>query len=125
MRTKKDLPHGKQCRDLFEVSIPERKFVRNERTLNLFLCDAQVEGVYESQVPLSLRGNNDVVLMYSKCLLMLHFLSSSFIITISINIIIIVIIITTLLSGILTMGCVASVNKNSSYNKYVIKYDRL
>ncbi len=67
MRTKKDLPHGKQCRDLFEVSIPERKFVRNERNLNLFLCDAQVEGVYESQVPLSLRGNNDVVFIFSKC----------------------------------------------------------
>lgn len=67
VRTKKDLPHGKQCRDLFEVSIPERKFVRNERNLNLFLCDAQVEGVYESQVPLSLRGNNDVVFIFSKC----------------------------------------------------------
>jgi hypothetical protein len=56
VRVKKDLPHGKLCRELFEVSIPERKFLRNERALNLFLCDAQVEGVYESQVPLWLRG---------------------------------------------------------------------
>lgn len=42
IRIRKDLPHGKQCRELFEVSIPERKFQRNERALNLFLCDAQV-----------------------------------------------------------------------------------
>lgn len=42
VRIRKDLPHGKQCRELFEVSIPERKFQRNERALNLFLCDAQV-----------------------------------------------------------------------------------
>lgn len=56
VRVNKDLPHGKQCRELFEVHIPERKFLRNERALNLFLCDAQVEGVYESQVPLWLRG---------------------------------------------------------------------
>ena len=56
VRVKRDLPHGKQCRELFEVSIPEKKYQRNERALNLFLCNSQVEGVYESQVPLWLRA---------------------------------------------------------------------
>lgn len=76
---RKDLPHGKYCRALYEINIPERKYVRNERALNTFLCDTQVEGVYESQVPLWLRG-------------------------------------------VLTMGCVATVNSqrynNSNNNSY-------
>ena len=52
----RDLPHGKRCRELFELEMAERKFQRNERQVHLFLCDAHVEGVYESQVPLWLRG---------------------------------------------------------------------
>eukprot|EP01038_Epipyxis_sp_PR26KG_P011543 gene11543-15462_t len=52
----RDLPHGFSSKSLFEVSISERKYKRNEKALNLFLCNPQISGVYESQTPLWLRG---------------------------------------------------------------------
>lgn len=56
IRSKRDLPHARPMGSLYEVQISERKFQRNEKALNNFLCDPHVEGVYESQVPLWLRG---------------------------------------------------------------------
>lgn len=53
---KRDLPHGRPNINLFEVSISEQKFLRNEKTLGLFLSDPQVEGVYGSKTPLLFRG---------------------------------------------------------------------
>jgi DNA polymerase epsilon subunit 1 len=53
---KKDLPHGKPCLNLYEISISEQKFVRNDKVLGLFLCDPQIEGVYGSKLPLLFRG---------------------------------------------------------------------
>ena len=41
-RIKRDLPHARPLGTLFEVAIPERKFIRNEKALALFLCDPQV-----------------------------------------------------------------------------------
>ena len=56
VKIKRDLPHARPEGTLYEVAIPERKFIRNEKALALFLCDPQVEGVYESQTPLWLRA---------------------------------------------------------------------
>ena len=53
---KKELPHKRPVHALYEVEIPEKKFLRNEKTLSLFLSDPQVEGVYETKTPLWLRG---------------------------------------------------------------------
>lgn len=53
--TAKDLPHGKPCLELFEISMPESKLIRNEKQLDLFFNAAEVEGVYESQVPLDMK----------------------------------------------------------------------
>ncbi len=50
------LPHGRPCLALYEVHVPERKFIKNEKVLNLFLADPSVEGVYESKVPLDFRA---------------------------------------------------------------------
>lgn len=52
---RKDLPHGKDCLELYEITLPEAKFQRNEKALDLFFSSAEVEGVYESQVPLELK----------------------------------------------------------------------
>ena len=53
---RRDLPHGRPLHNLFEVQLSERKFQRNEKALSNFLADPNVEGVYEGQVPLWLRG---------------------------------------------------------------------
>lgn len=53
---KKDLPHGNPCLNLYEIAIPEHKYIRNEKALGLFLCDPQVEGVYETKTPLVFRS---------------------------------------------------------------------
>lgn len=52
---KKDLPHMNKCFNLYEIEISEKKFIRNEKTLNLFLTDPNVEGVYECNTPLLFR----------------------------------------------------------------------
>ncbi len=49
---KRDLPHAHACLDLFEVNIPEKKFVRNERALNMFLCDPHVRNIVCNYVAL-------------------------------------------------------------------------
>ena len=49
------LPHGHPCINLYEIEVPERKFQRNEKALARFLHHPQVEGVYETQVPLWFR----------------------------------------------------------------------
>jgi hypothetical protein len=53
---RRDLPHSRPNINLFEVNISEQKFLRNEKTLGLFLSDPQVEGVYGSKTPLLFRG---------------------------------------------------------------------
>lgn len=59
---KKDLPHGKECLALYELQLSESKFQRHEKTLDLFFTSPEVEGVYESQVPLDL-----TVIMQTGC----------------------------------------------------------
>ena len=56
LKVSKDLPRNQVGHNLYEVSIPERKFARNEKSLNLFLFNSEVRGVYESQVPLLFRA---------------------------------------------------------------------
>jgi DNA polymerase elongation subunit (family B) len=56
VRVRRDLPHARVCNGLFEVKMSERKYVRNEKGLNTYLGDAQMEGVYESQTPLWFRA---------------------------------------------------------------------
>lgn len=50
------LPHSKPVGKLFEVQFSETKFQRNEKAVANFLTDPNVEGVYESKVPLSFRA---------------------------------------------------------------------
>ena len=50
------MPHDRPLKALYEVQLPERKFLRNEKTLSLFLSDPQIEGVYEMKNPLWFRG---------------------------------------------------------------------
>jgi hypothetical protein len=52
-RIKRDLPHARPLGTLFEVAIPERKFIRNEKALALFLCDPQVTLPRPPRGPLS------------------------------------------------------------------------
>jgi DNA polymerase epsilon subunit 1 len=52
----RDLPHSRPEGALYEIEIPEKKFVRNEKALDEFLSDPQVEGVYESMTPLWFRA---------------------------------------------------------------------
>ena len=54
--TKRDLPHLRPSTNLFAVSLSEKRFLRNEKALGLFLSDPQVEGVYGSKTPLLFRG---------------------------------------------------------------------
>lgn len=53
---KRDLPHARACCQLYRVSIPERKFLRSEKSVSFLLSHPQVEGVYETQTPLWLRA---------------------------------------------------------------------
>ena len=55
-KLRRDLPHGRTCLSLYEIAISERQYQRNEKNLSLFLCDPQVEGVYETQTPLWFRA---------------------------------------------------------------------
>jgi hypothetical protein len=52
----KVLPHGKELLDLYELTINESKFQRNEKSLDRFFNSSEVEGIYESQVPLLFRA---------------------------------------------------------------------
>ena len=56
VQIKKDLPHGRPCMKLFEVNFSEARYQRHEKALANFLTDPNVEGVYESQVPLWFRA---------------------------------------------------------------------
>ena len=52
----KDLPHSRKLHTLVEVQIPERKFQTGGKKITQFLSLPQIEGVYESKVPLWFRG---------------------------------------------------------------------
>ena len=52
----RDLPHDRACLNLYEIQLQERKFLRNEKALSLFLSDPQIEGIYEMKTPLMFRG---------------------------------------------------------------------
>ncbi|XP_052115201.1 DNA polymerase epsilon catalytic subunit A [Arachis duranensis] len=49
---KKTLPHGKQSYNLYEVSIDEVQFKEASKKLAALLADPDVEGIYETKVPL-------------------------------------------------------------------------
>ena len=53
---KRDLPHDRYVHNLYEVHLPEHRYIRNEKALGLFLCDPQVEGVYETKTPIWFRA---------------------------------------------------------------------
>eukprot|EP01039_Chlorochromonas_danica_P000441 gene441-475_t len=55
-KVRRDLPHGKDCLELYEIQLPERRYQRNDKSINLFLASTEVEGVYESQLPLWFRA---------------------------------------------------------------------
>jgi DNA polymerase epsilon subunit 1 len=52
----KELPHSKETQELYEITLPELKFQRNEKSIDRFFNSAEVEGLYESQVPLWFRS---------------------------------------------------------------------
>ena len=52
----KDLPHSRKMYTLVEVQIPERKFQTGGKKISQFLSLPEIEGVYESKVPLWFRG---------------------------------------------------------------------
>ncbi|XP_020536143.1 DNA polymerase epsilon catalytic subunit A isoform X2 [Jatropha curcas] len=49
---KKTLPHGRHCYNLVEVVIDEDKFRKESKKLAALLADPEVEGIYETKVPL-------------------------------------------------------------------------
>jgi hypothetical protein len=53
---KKVLPHDRPALHLYELDIPEHKYIRDEKTVDFILSDPRVEGVYESKTPLSFRA---------------------------------------------------------------------
>lgn len=56
VKSRRELPHGKECLELFEIEMSEKRFQLNDRSVNLFLANSEVEGVYESLVPLWFRA---------------------------------------------------------------------
>lgn len=56
VRVKRDLPHGRPCLNLYEVTVPEKKYLRYEKSVTQFMCDPEVEGVYETGTPLWFRA---------------------------------------------------------------------
>ncbi len=46
------LPRGRPCLNLYELSMSEKEYRENQKELNLFLNHKEVEGVYETHVPL-------------------------------------------------------------------------
>lgn len=55
-RIKRSLPHDRQCFNLYEVTLPEKKFIHHEKAMTIFMSDPFIEGVYESKVPLWFRA---------------------------------------------------------------------
>lgn len=53
---KKVLPHDRPMLNLYEVDVPESKFIRDEKDIEHILSDPRVEGVYESKTPLLFRA---------------------------------------------------------------------
>ncbi|WCJ41776.1 DNA polymerase epsilon catalytic subunit A [Euphorbia peplus] len=51
-RVNKTLPRGRQIYDLVEVSIEEDKFRQESKKLAALLADPEVEGIYETKLPL-------------------------------------------------------------------------
>ncbi|OAY51429.1 DNA polymerase epsilon catalytic subunit A [Manihot esculenta] len=51
-RVSKTLPHGRPSYNLVEVSVDEDKFRKESKKLAALLSDPEVEGIYESKVPL-------------------------------------------------------------------------
>lgn len=49
----KILPHGKPCFNLIEVVIDEIQFINESRKLAVLLSNPEVEGIYETKVPLN------------------------------------------------------------------------
>lgn len=52
----KELPHGKEGYELYELTLSESMYQRNAKFLDRFFQSSAVEGVYESQVPLLFRS---------------------------------------------------------------------
>ncbi|XP_051120943.1 DNA polymerase epsilon catalytic subunit A-like [Andrographis paniculata] len=55
-RVNKILPHGRQSFNLIEVIIDEDQFRAESRKLAAHLADPEVEGIYESKIPLELNA---------------------------------------------------------------------
>ncbi|XP_057456006.1 DNA polymerase epsilon catalytic subunit A-like [Lotus japonicus] len=51
-RVNKTLPHGRQSNNLYEVTINEVQFREASKKLEALLADPDVEGIYETKVPL-------------------------------------------------------------------------
>ncbi|KAF3455292.1 hypothetical protein FNV43_RR05740 [Rhamnella rubrinervis] len=51
-RSNKTLPHGRRADNLFEVVIDEGQFRSESKNLTALLADPEVEGIYETKVPL-------------------------------------------------------------------------
>lgn len=54
------LPRRRECLNLYEVKMEEREFVANMKQLGQFLARPEIEGVYETQVPLMFKFLKDV-----------------------------------------------------------------
>ncbi|KAK6443723.1 DNA polymerase epsilon catalytic subunit [Oleoguttula sp. CCFEE 5521] len=54
------LPNGHPSKHLFKLSMPEQIYVMETEKLNMLFTHSSVEGVYETQVPLSLRALLDL-----------------------------------------------------------------
>ncbi|KAL9300842.1 putative DNA-directed DNA polymerase [Arabidopsis thaliana] len=48
----KILPHGKPCYNLMEVNIQEDQFIKESKKLAALLADPEIEGIYETKMPL-------------------------------------------------------------------------
>ncbi|XP_062083133.1 DNA polymerase epsilon catalytic subunit A-like isoform X2 [Humulus lupulus] len=55
-RSNKILPHGKHNYNLYEVVIDEGQFKAESKNLTALLADPEVEGIYETKVPLDLNA---------------------------------------------------------------------
>lgn len=51
-RVSKILPHGRRSFNLYEVIIDEDQFRKYSKKLAALLADPEVEGIYETKVPL-------------------------------------------------------------------------
>lgn len=51
-KVERSLPRGRKCEYLYEIEMPEHEYQENSKELMSFLTHSEVEGVYETQVPL-------------------------------------------------------------------------